>query len=90
MHRHEHEDDIVIRPPPQPESPRTPVQRHRPPSYSPPPRTPAGNHRVYAPPPGPPPAHLVAKYAREKELRQNNLREERRLRELHHAIENAC
>jgi len=99
VHRHQREDYPVIRPPPQPESPRTPVQRYRPPSNSPPPRTPAGSYPVYAPPPGPPPAHLVppsgpqpahlvAKYAREREIRHNNRREERRLRDLRRAIEN--
>jgi len=98
VHRHQREDYPVIRPPPQPGSPMTPVQRYRPPSNSPPPRTPAGSYPVYAPPPDPPPAHLVpasgpppeyfvAKDAREREIRHNKRREERRLRDIHRAME---
>jgi len=69
-------------------SQRTPVQRNQTPPHTPP-RTPAGHDPVYAPPSGPPPAHLVAKYARERELRQHSEREERRLRNLHQGIQRA-
>jgi len=72
----------VIQPSPQSVSSRTPVHRHGRPSDSPPPRTPAGNHRVYAPPPEPPPERLVARNARESELRQLREIEERRFRHL--------
>jgi len=85
-HRHLREEYTVIQQPPQPESPRTPVQHYRKPTYSPPPRTPAANNPAYKSAPGPSPEELVAKYARGLRFRQDNVREERRLHNLHQGI----
>jgi len=85
-HRHLREEYMVIHQPPQPESPRTPVQHYRKPTYSPPPRTPAANNPAYKSAPGPSPEELVAKYARGLRFRQDNVREERRLHNLHQGI----
>jgi len=77
-HRHLREE-YNVNPPIHPDSQRTAIHRYAPPSDSSPPRT-ARNPRVYAPPPGPPPARLLAKLARERELMDDT---ESDLRELH-------